>query len=189
MISNNTLQLTVSYVSETGTTKSSLTAKSLGLPMEIVVPTASIDEAVKSIIIETKSASATIYQGTFRIIEPYGTTKSLVWYNKMGGIERYTFPQAIRTCYEAKIVGEDNEASLPAQLKEASVHYRLCSAHETPAEIDRLSEIVFSPRVYILEGEGIKPIVLERREVIFDSHGTLKQLCIDVTEPWKGGVR
>lgn len=190
IFSNNSIQLSISYVSKSSTTQSTHSAKAIGLPMEIVVPTATINESVKSIVLKIKTSLSTIYQATYHIAEPHGTTKSLIWYNKMGGIERYTFPHVIRTSYKAKVVGEGNDDTpLPAQVKEASVHYRLCSAHESPAEIDRLSEIVFSPRVFLLEGEKIKPIIIEQREVIFDSHGTLKQLCVDITEPWEGGVR
>ena len=190
LVSNNSIQLTINYVSKSGSTKSTITAKSAGLPMDVVIPTATINERVTTIDIEIASASTTFEKRSYRIVEPNGTTKSLMWYNKMGGIEQYTFPHVVRTSYKANLIGDgNNDALLPVHIKEASVHYRLSSAHESPVEIERLSEIIFSPRIFLIEGEAIEPITIDCREVIFDSHGRLKQLCIDITELWEGGVR
>ena len=190
ILPTNTLQIVINYISATKTTTTTLSAKSTGLPVELVVPTASIDGAVKSIQLEIFVGSAPLATMTYHIAEDSGTCKQLMWYNGRGGIETYLFPQSIRRSYSATVVGEGGaDLSFPARLSEASVGYRLCSAHESPEEMERLSEIVFSPRIFLISEGAITPIAIDCREIIFNSHGTLQQLCLDITEPWKGGVR
>ncbi len=189
-ISNNSIQINIKYISPTKTSSSTLSTKSIGMPMDIIVPTARIDASVTSISLEFINGTNVYTTTTYQIVDGSNNYKHLMWYNKSGGIETYIFPHVIRTSYEATVEGEkDHNANLPARIQKASVHFRLCSAQEPQSEIERLCEIVFSPRVFLIEGTSITPVVIDRREVIFDSHGTLKQLCLNITEPWKGGVR
>jgi hypothetical protein len=190
ILATNTIQLNIKYITATLTTTTTHSVKSMGMPMDVVVPTASLDDSVVAIALELISGTTVLAQVRYNILEPSATSKQLMWYNSSGGIETYPFMQSIRTSYCAKVVGEGSaNTTLPAELSEASVHYRLCSAHESPEEIERLSQMVFSPRIFLMSGETITPVTLDTREVIFDSHGTLRQLCVEITEPWKGGVR
>lgn len=187
---SNTITVNIKYTSPTETITSTLSAKTTGLPVNIIIPTSNINPSITSIVLELGTTTTPLATMTYRIIEANSHNKYLMWYNKSGGIETYLFTHVIRTSYEAVVEGEDSgNIHLPARVKEASAHYRLCSAQEPQSEIERLSEIVFSPRVFLIEGTSTTPVVIDRREVIFDSHGTLKQLCLDITEPWKGGVR
>jgi hypothetical protein len=66
------------------------------------------------------------------------------------------------------------------------IYYHLTSAYEVEAEMNRLAEIVFSPRIYELRDNDIVEVELSSREVDFDKHGALRQMSIEICE--KGGV-
>jgi hypothetical protein len=54
--------------------------------------------------------------------------------------------------------------------------------------MERLAEMIFSPRIFLVKGDKMVPISLANRHIDFDHHGTLRQMCIEVEDEWKGGA-
>ena len=184
-------QLTLSVVittSKTSTTQSYV-AKTSGMPMDIVIPSAIVNDEVRSIRVNIGDEFAPFASVTYNIVKMGSSATTLVWFNRSGGIESYTFPSSLRVSYDAQLTAADSQTLDRYQpLSSAKICYRLCSAYEPPQRMDRLAELVFSPRIFRLDGDTFTPISLCRR-VEFDSHGALKQMSLEVEQDWKGGVR
>lgn len=182
------LTVFVAITTTRGTTSHSYVAKTNGMPMDIVIPANVVSDSVKSIHLKVGDGLAEFASITYEIVERGDNAKTIVWFNGNGGIESYTFPTSLRVSYDARPAeGENVERYVP--LSSATVCYRLCSAYEPHTKMERLAEMLFSPRIFCLEGEVLTPISLRNRHVDFDSHGAIKQMCIEVEQEWKGGVR
>lgn len=94
-------------------------------------------------------------------------------------MECYNFPKAIREQYVAEVAG------CPQNLTELVAKYRLVSAFEMMAEIERLIKVIFSPEVYECRGEECYPLTLTSRKVDFNDHGLLRQLELNVEKRWR----
>lgn len=182
------LTVFVAITTSRGTTSKSYVAKTNGMPMDIVIPAGVVSESVQSIHLDIGDGLERFCSVSYDIVPMSSNATTLVWFNSSGGIESYTFPTSLRVSYDARLAdGADVERYVP--LSSATVCYRLCSAFEPHAKMERLAKILFSPRVFRLDGNTITPISLRSRHIEFDSHGMLKQMSLEVEEAWKGGVR
>ncbi len=182
--------LSVTFKTLQGTSNMKFNAKPTGTPMDIVIPSSIYPEHTESINITINNDKQRIAELEYSVVDYGDKGWCIAWFNMDGGVETYTFPTGIRRSYDAKIASDDN---LPLEhysmLRNATVNYRLCSAYEIPEHMERLAEIVFSPRVFAIKDGVFIPIKLRERHVEFDNHGGLRQMCIDIEQQWKGGRR
>ena len=167
----------------------SINQRTYGNPMEVVIPTAKFSGSIDSFIVTLRSDKSTILQRiVYHVVERGESSRRLMWYNKLGGVECYTFPTSIRTHYKAKMGQSVGVSGVPIDVCLNERHYQIISALETPQEMNRLAEIVFSPYVYEMVGDDIVEVELTSREVLFDKHGMLRQLSLDICKTKRGGA-
>lgn len=160
-----------------------------GSPLEIIIPTAMYPKETERIKLLVQDVDGNVLQRTiYCIVERAPSARRLMWYNRLGGVECYTFPTSARTRYKARGTRSMSVEGLPVEMLSREEHYRLTTAREVEAEMNRIAEIVFSPRLYELRGEDIIELELASREILFDRQGSLHQLSIDVYEKEGGGV-
>lgn len=157
------------------------------VPLDMVIPTAQFSLMTSKIVVEIYNGTELFRTLTYNIAKADLRSKQLLWRNNRGGIESYTFPRSIRLGVEATIQSVDTVAGCRSKLQSSVQHYRLCSALETAAELERIVEIVRSPYVYEVRGSQALPLVLDTRSVECGSHGELRQLLLEISTEWKGG--
>ena len=188
--SPNMTNLIVTQVMPGTTNTTTHSSKASTVPMDIVIPTTGLSEAVTHLRVTIHSGISELVTILYELVEKRSTATSIVWFNSRGGIECYTFPVSLRVSYDAKVGAAGDEAlGQYVPLSSATVCYRLCSAYEPAQQMERLAEIVFSPRIFRLDDGVLTPISLRSRHVDFDSHGALRQMTIEVEEPWEGGAK
>jgi hypothetical protein len=67
------------------------------------------------------------------------------------------------------------------------VRYRLCSGYESAAMVEHVVELLLSPVVFLEQDGVLRSVMLESREVLFDSKGQLRTLTLEISEAWGGG--
>ena len=185
----NLIVLIEKYASNRYLGSESINVRTYGNPMEVVIPTAHFRADIDSIIVTMRSEKSTIMQRiVYRVVERGESSRRLMWYNRLGGVECYTFPTSIRTHYKAKMGQSVGVGGVPIDVCLHEKHYQITSALESPQEMNRLAEIVFSPYVYEMLGDKIVEVGLTSREVLFDKHGMLRQLSLDICETKRGGA-
>lgn len=180
------IMVTINYDSVVSISPTQHNLLTKGMPAEIVIPT----EQLRG----TKSVEITIlYDGTktetvtYMIEAANSSSRRLVWYNPMGGIEGYTFGHSLRLGYNIsaeEIAGVGTEM---LRCVEGKQRYRLCTGYDTSKEIARVMELLLSPMVLSEQSGLCTPIEIENREVSFDSKGLLHSFALDISEQWKGG--
>lgn len=190
VFSRDGLRVTVEYSSATRYLGTIIVEEgSYGNPIEVIIPTVMYPKETERIKLLIQDAEENVLQRiTYCIVERAPSARRLMWYNKLGGVECYTFPTSVRTRYKACGARSSSVEGQPVDMLSREEHYRLISAHEVEAEMNRIAEIVFSPKLYELRGEDIIELELASREILFDRQGALRQLAIDVCEKERGGV-
>ena len=182
------LQIELEYYSSTkylGTTL--IDEPSYGNPLEIIIPTTELPKETHRIQLLIRSAEERILQRVvYCVVERTPSARRLMWYNSLGGVECYTFPSCVRSRYRADCSNFVTLDGVTTEQISRRIYYLLTSAYEVEAEMNRLAEIVFSPRIYELRDNDIVEVELSSREVAFDKHGALRQMSIEICE--KGGV-
>lgn len=125
---------------------------------------------------------------SFRVVERGASSRTLLWYNHRGGIERYVFPHCLKLGYDVGVQSIEGLNSLKLRSVNGRVRNRLCSRCESSAEIERIAEVLLSPVVIVDRGDDVDVVELESREVKFDDKGQLHSISLDICEEWKGGV-
>lgn len=147
----------------------------LGMPVEIVIPTATITGDSVPIAVNVLCDEAVHFEYNFTVTEPSSSTFRVMWYNARGGVECYSFAHAVRIHCEAEmpecevLVGRCG--TLPTVMT-----YRLLSDYESHEQMERLLGIISSPVVYECQGKESKPLRLLSRKVDFDDHGRLRRM-------------
>ena len=182
------LQIELEYYSSTrylGTTL--IDEPSYGNPLEIIIPTTELPKETHRIQLLIRSAEGrTLQRVVYCVVERTPSARRLMWYNSLGGVECYTFPSCVRSRYRADCSNCVTLDGVTTEQILRRIYYHLTSAYEVEAEMNRLAEIVFSPRIYELRDNDIVEVELSSREVVFDKHGALRQMSIEICE--KGGV-
>ncbi len=164
-----------------------LSQHTYGNPIEIVVPTAEMSSDTERIVVTIYSDNGGLQRTTYCVVKRDLSAHRLMWYNRLGGVECYTFPRSMRTSYIAKCSKAIGTSGYPLDVCQTEQHYRLTSAIEVEEEMNRIAEIIFSPVVFELNGESVEPVELTTRELRFDSHGAMRQLSIDIRKSGRGG--
>ncbi|MBO5894699.1 MAG: hypothetical protein J6Q33_02800 [Alistipes sp.] len=121
---------------------------------------------------------------SINIVKREASARQLVWYNERGGVEFYTFPRSVRRYYRAK---EGAGAQGEQLLQSRCVVRRLLSAYEGAEEMERIAEMIFAPALYLAKEGECERLEIGERVVEFDDEGGIKQLRLDIYEPWRGG--
>lgn len=181
------IQVNISFIGASVIRDTTLNAKTQGIPINLIIPASDYPPAVERIHVEVIGDKKELAVMDYIIVDKGPSAWCMAWFNKRGGIETYTFPLSIRLSYDAKL---SESASLEEYrpLGSSTIHHRLCSAYESQVEMERLAEMVFSPRIFLVRDNEMIPVALTSRHIEFDRHGTLKQMCIEVEQEWKGGI-
>ena len=159
-----------------------------GNPVEVVIPTSRFRSDTERIVVTIRADDGeTLQHILYNVVERGESSRRLMWYNKLGGVECYTFPTSLRTRYKAEMSKSIGIGGVPMDICSRERHYRISSALETPQEMNRIADIVFSPHIYEMLGDDIVEVELTSREVLFDKHGMLRQLSLDICETKRGG--
>jgi hypothetical protein len=187
LIANASIQASITFIAPGATNTLTLNAKTQGLPMNLIIPASCYPAAIERIHIEVTGDKKSIANVDYTVVDKGANARCIAWFNKNGGMETYTFPTSIRLSYDAKL-----SANAPLDeyrpLESSTTRHRLCSAYEVQTEMERLAEMIFSPRIFLVKGDKMVPISLANRHIDFDHHGTLRQMCIEVEDEWKGGA-
>lgn len=181
------IQVNAIFMTKISSRNFRLSAQTMGMPMNIIIPSTLYPSNVERIVVEITLDDTTLRTLEYNPLPQREKAWCVAWFNKRGGLETYTFPSSLRLSYDATINSEyASTAEHYTPIASASVRHRLCSAYETQEQIERLSEMVFSPRIFLINGRSVTPITLCNRHIEFDNHGSLRQMCIEIEQPWKG---
>lgn len=158
-------------------------AQTYGMPMEFVVPAPSVKDAVGvNITLRCDGKRSLVY--TYNFVPRTNSAQRLVWYSANGGVESYLFCHAMHLNYS---VSKSEDGICGAGSVDGRVRYRLCSGYELQSEMDRISQLLLSPKLY-REVDGVcREVELESRDIEFDTKGLLHTLKLDLREKWEGG--
>lgn len=190
LFAKSSIEVVVSYVGPSAMSPTRITLATHGLPAELIIPTAYLRN-ITSVDVHVSYDGGTVQNFNY-VIEPGSQVSKpgslhLVWYNPQGGIESYMFNHSVRLGYAVSsedIASGNNEIHKHVDGRQ---RYRICTGYDTTREIARVVELLLSPMVFSEKMGVCTPIVVENREVNFDSKGLLHSFAIDISEEWKGG--
>ncbi len=125
----------------------------------------------------------------YTIAERPQGARRVMWYNRMGGLECYTYPICRTTAAEAAVAETVTAEGVSARLAGGRHKVRLTSAYETREQYDALHEVLFSPHVWILEGSVTDDLRLLTRRADYPEPQQLACMEIEFETIWRGGVR
>lgn len=179
-------RLVVSYSGSVNERPMDRTIEASGCPMELMLRTEHL-KAGDSIIVALRLASGEMQSLRYVVLPRRASSKRLVWYNMAGGVEGYTFGHSVRLGYSVDVedvVGCNGEQQRGV---DGRVRYRLCSGYESAAMVEHVVELLLSPVVFLEQDGVLRSVMLESREVLFDSKGQLRTLTLEISEAWGGG--
>lgn len=193
----DTLRYTVNVVGEIAVTATefvggksrqiaNLSFSALSQIVEVVVPIASLSKDADRVVV-TISSGAVSKSSEYRVVERTAGSRTLLWYNSRGGIERYAFPYSRQLSRTADVTTVKTLSGRVARLNAAECRVRLSSALLSLMEQERLSEIILSPYLFEDVAGKVSEVELASREINYDQHGALQRLSLDIVEEWKGG--
>ena len=157
--------------------------------MDVVIPTASFNKNATMLDIELSTDSTPIKSLRYIIVKRDESARRLLWFNSIGGLECYTFPKSRIRSIEASISQTSCGNNEHNRLHKALKIRELCSAIESEKECERLSEIVCSPYVYMIDGCDLIPVTIHEHKLTFDTQHLTRQLIVAIEEEQKGGIR
>lgn len=157
--------------------------------MDIVIPTSSFENKATMLDIELLQDTTPIKSLHYIVVKRDESARRLLWFNSLGGLECYTFPKSRIRSIEASISKTSCGNTEHNRLHKASKIRELCSAMESEKECERLSEIVCSPYVYMIDGYDLTPVKIHEHKLTFDTRHLTRQLIIAIEEEQKGGIR
>lgn len=164
-----------------------LTYTTNGVPCEVSVNVIGAYEGT-NIAVRIKCDDMDVEDYTYRVVTREQSAYRVVWENSCGGLESYTFPQSIKRSLTVKSEEVHSESGWYRRVVESKLVRRLLMLGVIQAEVDRVLNILISPKVYMCGGDLNRPLRLLTEEVRYDEHGKLRHLELDVEEEWKGGV-
>lgn len=186
LFAKSKIMVTINHDNSVTTPPSLLTLSTKGMPAEMVIPTEQLRTTNRlEITLQYDDSKTEVV--TYLIEAANSSSKRIVWYNPMGGVEYYTFSHSLRLGYSIQaeeIVGVAGERVKHVDGKQ---RYRVCTGYDTSKEIARVVELLLSPMVFSEQHGVCTPIEIENREVSFDSKGALHSFALDISEQWKGG--
>ena len=184
---DQTVRLVVSYSGSINERPMDRDVAASGYPMELMIQTAHL-KAGDSINVTLKPASGQTQSLRYVVLPRRASSRRLVWYNVAGGVEGYTFGHSLCLGYSVDVDDVVGCGGEQQRCVDGSVRYRLCSGYESAAMAEHVAELLLSPVVFFEKDGVLRSVVLESREVQFDSKGQLHTLSLGVSEAWRGGA-
>ncbi|MDE6139328.1 MAG: hypothetical protein K2F95_00025 [Alistipes sp.] len=125
----------------------------------------------------------------YTVVEPATAGRRVMWYNRMGGLECYTYPLCRTIEAQAQVSVTRTAEGVTARLTGGGHRVRLTSAYETRQQYDALHEAMFSPHVWILAGDEPEELPLLTRRADYPEPQQLACLELEAEQRWEGGVR
>lgn len=167
--------------------QTTLSCQTLGMPVEAIIPTATLPAHSSRITIHIYCDGELINSLVCDVARRDSTARTLVWINGLGGVEYYTFPHSKRTSYEAKVESISYGQQSDARVLRATIYRSLLSGAELSEEMERIAALLFSPKIYECRGGELIDAELPTRVLKFDKHNRLPQIVVDIAERWQGG--
>lgn len=157
-----------------------------GVPCEVAMP---INVANEGENIMLRVTCDGVYLGLykFRVVVRDDSAVRLAWVNSNGGMECYTFPQSVKRSIAVKSEDIESECGWYRRITSSTVVRRLKMIGATQSEVDRVLEVLLSPKVYRCNGWESMAVQLLTDTLTYDDHGRLHRLEFDINEEWKGG--
>ena len=158
-----------------------------GMPCEVVLP---IKVANVGDVVSLRVVCDNQFIGLckYRVVERDSSAVRLAWVNAKGGVECHTFPQSIRRSLVVKSEDLEGECGWYRRIVSSTVVRRLMMMGATLSEVDRMLDILLSPKVYRCDSEVNMAVQLLTDSISYDDHGKLHRLEFDIKEEWKGGA-
>lgn len=158
-------------------------------PCDFFLRTADYPSAIRSISVIFCGEGEPFDRVDYRIEPRCESARRLVWYNRMGGLECYTYPLSRPVEAVADVVECAATRGAAVRVVDAYRRVRLQSAYETRAMYEALSEVLFSAGVWIMrEGELYDAVLLTRRTDCPEPQQPAG-LSLDLKCRLEGGVR
>lgn len=162
--------------------------RSQGLPCEVTVPVKGAGVGMNiAVMIQCDSGRAVTH--SFRVVKREPSARRLVWENSRGGVECCTFAQSLQRSLQVRSEEVECEAGWYRRVVESRLRSRLLLLGAKQQEINRVLGLLLSPRLYLCEGSDATPVRLITDTILYDEHGKLRKLELDIEEIWRGGDR
>ena len=175
----------IAYRELAGTT-SRYGARTLGIPSDVAIKVNDALEGetiVVSVTLNMKQSM--VYR--YRVVKRDSTAVRLAWVNSAGGIEAYTFAQSIKRRVSVKAEDIEADGGWYRRIASARIVRGLVMAGATQSEVNRVLDMLLSPKVYRCDETESVAVQLLTDTILYDAHGKLHRLELDIEEVWKGG--
>lgn len=125
----------------------------------------------------------------YTVVEPTPGARRVMWYNRMGGLECYTYPLCRTIEAQAEVTETHTAEGVAARLTSGRHRVRLTSAYETREQYDALHEVLFSPHVWSVSEGGTENLHLLTRSADYPEPQQLACMELEAENVWRGGVR
>lgn len=125
----------------------------------------------------------------YGLVERPQGARRVMWYNRMGGLECYTYPICRTTAAEAEVAETETAEGVAAKFTGGRHKVRLTSAYETREQYDALHEVLFSPHVWTVDGDECDDLRLLTRSACYPEPQQLACMELEAETAWRGGVR
>ena len=116
----------------------------------------------------------------YRVAPAYKGAVRMAWLSEEGSVEQYTFLTATR----AKLQVDKQTIATQSNRRVVQSHFEqsvsLISRYEPRSVIDALSQIVCSPRVWIIEGESLTEVEVKSSAIDFNLFGEPDCVAVDI---------
>lgn len=160
-----------------------------GLPCELCVSAIGMRPSTARIGIELFGDDMKIGHFEYAIADRPAEGRRLMWYNREGGLECHTFAVVRTLAAEAEVEAVQTGEGVWRRLVEGCHRVLLASDYMTRERYDILHEIIFSPYVWSLDGLTTEPVEIVARKAEYPSPSEPAYLEMELSEPWRGGVR
>lgn len=180
------LWITVSYSRRAGLQPKEAVIDGGAIPMELLLTTD--DLKVGDVVTVNLQYDLGAVQSFRYTVHPRRvTSKRLLWYNPLGGVESYTFGHSIRIGYGVEVQSVEECVGEERRRVDGELRYRLCTGQESMKMLEHVAELLLSPVVYKCSGTQCEQVDVVSREVAYDRNGELHNMTLEVKELWKGG--
>lgn len=155
--------------------------------VDVIIPTSFLAQNVLYITIDIYCSMTLVKTLKYNVVSPDERSHRLYWRNERGGVESYDFPHSLRLASGAVVDKFELQSGTRHELRSATTEYRLSSAIEPQAELERISGVIRSPYVYEIVDNVAYGVNLVNRTIEYGDHGRLSQVVVGIRREWGGG--
>lgn len=126
---------------------------------------------------------------TYTVTDTIKGGRRIAWRSSAGSVEHYTFPVVKSAGVAAAKQRACNATGVVAATVDKEWRTTLCSAYETHAMLDILSEIVTSENVWVVEDQAYTPVDVVTAAAAVRRHGSIGLLEIEIVQQTKPADR